>query len=53
MYSCWQCDNPRWLLQCFSGKNVDTWSIAVNANWRLTFKFIGQDAILVDYRDYH
>jgi proteic killer suppression protein len=23
----------------------------VNGNWRLTFKFDGQDAVLVDYQD--
>jgi len=25
----------------------------VNGNWRLTFTFEGEDAVLVDYRDYH
>jgi proteic killer suppression protein len=25
----------------------------VNANWRLTFRFEEEDAILVDYQDYH
>jgi proteic killer suppression protein len=25
----------------------------VNGNWRMTFRFEGKDAILVDYRDYH
>jgi proteic killer suppression protein len=29
------------------------WSIRVNGNYRLTFTFEGEDAILVDYRDYH
>jgi proteic killer suppression protein len=29
------------------------WSIWVNGNWRVTFRFIGQDIELVDYRDYH
>jgi len=29
------------------------WSVSVNANWRLTFAFEGEDAILVDYLDYH
>jgi len=29
------------------------WSVSVNGNWRLTFSFEGEDAILVDYRDYH
>jgi len=25
----------------------------VNGNWRLTFRFDGEDVILVDYQDYH
>ena len=29
------------------------WSVSVNGNWRLIFGFEGEDAILVDYRDYH
>ena len=29
------------------------WSVWVNGNWRLTFAFEGEDAVLVDYRDYH
>jgi proteic killer suppression protein len=29
------------------------WSVWVNGNWRVTFTFEGQDAILVDYQDYH
>ena len=29
------------------------WSVRVDGNYRLTFDFEGEDAILVDYRDYH
>ena len=29
------------------------WSILVNCNWRITFAFQGEDAILVNYQDYH
>ncbi|MCW4153010.1 type II toxin-antitoxin system RelE/ParE family toxin [Halomonas sp. 18H] len=29
------------------------WTITVNGSWRLTFTFDGEDAILVDYQDYH
>ncbi len=29
------------------------WSVDVSGNWRLTFSFEGEDAVLVDYRDYH
>lgn len=36
-----------------SGKLKNFYSVAVNKNWRVIFKFDGQDAILVDYRDYH
>jgi len=25
----------------------------VNGNWRVTFRFVGTDAELVDYQDYH
>jgi proteic killer suppression protein len=25
----------------------------LSGNWRLTFAFEGEDAILVDYQDYH
>jgi proteic killer suppression protein len=35
------------------GKDVRTWSMMVNANWRITFEFEGQDAVVVDYLDYH
>ena len=31
----------------------DMWSVTVNGNWRITFYFIGPDAYLVDYLDYH
>ena len=29
------------------------WSIWINGNWRLTFRFIASDVELVDYQDYH
>lgn len=29
------------------------WAVTVNGNWRLTFAFEDEDAILVDYQDYH
>ncbi len=29
------------------------WAVSVNGNWRLTFGFQDEDAILVDYQDYH
>jgi toxin HigB-1 len=41
---------PGWRLQ---GKLQGHWAIWVSGNWRLTFRFDGEDAILVDYQDYH
>jgi proteic killer suppression protein len=35
------------------GERLQTWSIWVNGNWRVTFRFIEQDVELVDYLDYH
>jgi len=29
------------------------WSVSVSGNWRLTFAFEGENAILVDHQDYH
>lgn len=29
------------------------WSIWVNGDWRVTFRFVETDVELVDYRDYH
>ena len=29
------------------------WSVWVNGNWRITFRFIDGDVELVDYQDYH
>ena len=44
---------PGWKLHTLSGELAGHWAISVNGNWRLTFTFEGEDAILVDYRDYH
>jgi proteic killer suppression protein len=44
---------PGWRLHPLTGTLRDHRSIGVSGNWRLTFKFEGEDAILVDYLDYH
>jgi len=46
-------DVPGWRLHPLKGADKGHWSVWVNGNWRLTFVFDGEDAILVDYRDYH
>lgn len=51
---CWEDVNlPGWGLHILSGKLNNHYSIIVNANWRLTFKFDNEDVILLDYQDYH
>jgi proteic killer suppression protein len=42
-----------WHLHQLRGDLTGHWSVRVSGNWRLTFRFEGEDAILVDYRDYH
>lgn len=37
----------------FRGNRNDIWSVTVSGNWRVTFMFIGQDAEIVNYEDYH
>lgn len=44
---------PGWRLHPLKGDLAGHWSVAVSGNWRLTFAFYGEDAVLVDYRDYH
>ena len=44
---------PGWDLHPLKGELAGHWSVSVNGNWRMTFRFEGEDAVLVDYRDYH
>ena len=44
---------PAWRLHPLAGKLAGHWAVLVSGNWRLTFRFIGKDAELVDYQDYH
>ena len=45
---------PGWNLHPLKGKEFKGYfSVWVNGNWRMTFKFDGIDAVLVDYQDYH
>jgi toxin HigB-1 len=46
-------DNRGWLLHSLRGNLKGHWSVRGNANWRLTFRFTGGDAEVVDYQDYH
>jgi proteic killer suppression protein len=44
---------PGWHLHPLKGDLANHWSVRVSGNWRMTFRFEGEDVILVDYRDYH
>ena len=46
-------DLPSYKLHPLKGNQKGTWSIWVNGNWRVTFRFVGADVELVDYLDYH
>ncbi|MHB8253964.1 MAG: type II toxin-antitoxin system RelE/ParE family toxin [Acidiferrobacter sp.] len=46
-------DLPGFNLHPLKGKMKGYWSIWVNGNWRVTFRFVGPDIELVDYQDYH
>ena len=44
---------PGWDLHKLQGNLEGYWSVKVNGNWRLTFKFENGHAEIVDYQDYH
>ncbi|MBC3878004.1 type II toxin-antitoxin system RelE/ParE family toxin [Undibacterium sp. FT79W] len=44
---------PSWKLHILEGDLASHWSVTVNGNWRLTFRFEDGDAILVNDQDYH
>jgi toxin HigB-1 len=48
-----QMNIPGWQWHRLTGELAGHWAVSVNGSWRLTFTFDGDDAILVDYQDYH
>lgn len=44
---------PGWKLHPLKGELAEHWAVWVSGNWRMTFKFDGADARVVDYQDYH
>jgi proteic killer suppression protein len=45
---------PGWGLHPMQGRKLKGhFSVKVSGNWRMTFKFDGTDAVLVNYQDYH
>lgn len=46
-------DLPGLNLHALKGDRKGIWSVTVNGNWRVTFRFSGHDAEVVNYEDYH
>ena len=44
---------PGWKCHALKGGLTGQWAAYVERSWRLAFAFEGQDAVLVDYQDYH
>ncbi len=44
---------PGYRLHEFKGDEKGIWSVTVNGNWRVTYKFESGNAYIIDYRDYH
>ncbi|MER9140412.1 type II toxin-antitoxin system RelE/ParE family toxin [Mesorhizobium sp. M0047] len=45
--------NQPGLRHALKGDLKGHWSVWVNGNWRITFRFDGADVELVDYQNYH
>lgn len=46
-------DLPGLRLHELKGDRKNTWSVTVSGNWRVTFRFNGKNAEVVNYEDYH
>lgn len=44
---------PGWNLHPLKDELAGHWAVRVGGNWRMTFKFDGADASVVDYQDHH
>lgn len=44
---------PTYRTHKLSGRLKGYWSMTVNGNWRVVFRFSGKDVERVDYVDYH
>jgi proteic killer suppression protein len=46
-------DLPGWRLHPLKGELAGFWSVTIQANWRIVFRFEEDAATDVDYLDYH
>jgi proteic killer suppression protein len=44
---------PTLRLHPLKGDKKGLWAVTVQANWRITFRFVDGDAEIVNYEDYH
>lgn len=42
-----------WDVHPLKGELKDHYGLSVSGNWRITFRFTGEDVEMVDYIDYH
>ena len=48
-----QLNIPGYYLHPLKGNRKGEWSMTVSGNWRITFRFEGEDVIIVNLEDYH
>ena len=46
-------DLPGLFMHQLKGDRKDIWSVRVSGNWRVTYRFVGDDVEIVNYEDYH
>ena len=44
---------PCYKLHKLKGSYKNTWAVWISGKWRVTFQLKGQDAVNVNYQDYH
>lgn len=42
-----------WRFHALSGNRAGSYAVSISGNWRLTFRFDGEDADDIDLEDYH
>lgn len=46
-------DLPGYKLHSLKGDRKGVYAVSVTGNWRITFEFVGEDAVNVNLEDYH
>lgn len=46
-------DLPGYRFHPLKGDRKGTYAVSVSGNWRMTFRFVGEDASDIDLEDYH